>query len=48
MRSISFVEHMPLFGGTIRANIVIDNNLIQQAMQATGLSAKETVVEEGL
>jgi Arc/MetJ family transcription regulator len=32
----------------MRANIVIDNSLMRQAMKATGLSTKKAVVEEGL
>ena len=32
----------------MRTNIVIDDNLLQQAIQATGLSTKKAVVEEGL
>lgn len=32
----------------MRTNVVIDNNLIRQAMQATGLSTECAVVEEGL
>ena len=32
----------------MRTNIVIDDQLIQQAMQATGLSTKKSVVEAGL
>jgi len=32
----------------VRTNIVIDNSLMRQAMKATGLSTKNTVVEEGL
>jgi len=32
----------------MRTNVVIDNSLMQQAMQTTGLSTKEAVVEEGL
>ncbi|ALA60117.1 type II toxin-antitoxin system VapB family antitoxin [Nitrospira moscoviensis] len=29
-------------------NIVIDNNLMREAMKATGLSTKKAVVEQGL
>ena len=32
----------------MRTNIVIDDKLIRQAMQATGLEAKRAVVEAGL
>lgn len=32
----------------MRTNIVIDDNLIQKAMKATGLSTKRAVVEAGL
>lgn len=32
----------------MRTNIVIDNSLMRQAMKATGLSTKKSVVEEGL
>ena len=32
----------------MRTNIVIENRLIQQAMQATGLQTKRAVVEAGL
>lgn len=32
----------------MRMNIVIDNSLMQQAMQATGILTKKVVVEEGL
>ena len=32
----------------MRTNIVIDDRLMQQAMQATGLSTKKSVVEAGL
>jgi len=33
---------------TMRTNIVIDDNLIDQAMKATGLPTKKAVVEAGL
>lgn len=32
----------------MRTTIVIDNSLMRQAMQATGLLTKKAVVEEGL
>ncbi len=32
----------------MRTNIVIDDNLIQKAMRATGLHTKKAVVEAGL
>ncbi len=32
----------------MRTTIMIDDNLMQQAMQATGLSIKKAVLEEGL
>ena len=32
----------------MRTNIVIDDNLMAQALQATGLSTKREVVEQGL
>lgn len=32
----------------MRTNIVIDDELIEQAMKATGLSTKKAVVEAGL
>ncbi len=32
----------------MRTNIVIDDQLMQQAMRATGLSTKKSVVEAGL
>lgn len=32
----------------MRTNIVIDDQLIEQAMKATGLSTKKAVVEAGL
>ena len=32
----------------MRTNIVIDDQLMQQAMQVTGLSTKKSVVEAGL
>lgn len=32
----------------MRTNIVIDDNLMRQAMKATGRSTKRAVVEEGL
>ena len=32
----------------MRTQIVIDNNLMRQAMRATGFSTKKAVVEEGL
>ena len=32
----------------MRTNIVIDDNLIQKAMRATGLRTKRAVVEAGL
>lgn len=32
----------------MRTTIVIDNSLMQQAMQVTGLLTKKAVVEEGL
>lgn len=32
----------------MRTNIVIDNDLMQRAMKATGFSTKKAVVEEGL
>ena len=32
----------------MRMNIVIDDSLMRQAMQATGLLTKKAVVEEGL
>ena len=32
----------------MRTNIVIDDNLMTQALQATGLSTKKEVVEQGL
>ena len=34
--------------GSIRTNIVIDENLIHEAMKATGLKTKRAVVEAGL
>jgi len=35
-------------GGIMRTTIVIDNSLMRQAMQATGLLTQKAVVEEGL
>jgi len=32
----------------MRTSIVMDDRLVQEAMQATGLSTKKAVVEEGL
>ncbi len=32
----------------MRTNIVIDDNLMAQALKATGLSTKKDVVEQGL
>ncbi|OUY07583.1 type II toxin-antitoxin system VapB family antitoxin [Acinetobacter populi] len=32
----------------MRTNIVIDDNLMMQALQASGLNTKKEVVEEGL
>ncbi len=32
----------------MRTNIVIDDDLMRQALKATGLSTKKEVVEEGL
>lgn len=32
----------------MRTNIVIDNGLMRQAMNVTGLSTKNAVIEEGL
>jgi Arc/MetJ family transcription regulator len=39
---------MCIIGGVMRVNIVIDNSLMRQAMQSTGLLTKKAVVEEGL
>jgi Arc/MetJ family transcription regulator len=32
----------------MRTNVAIDNSLMQQAMQTTGFSTEEAVVEEGI
>jgi Arc/MetJ family transcription regulator len=37
-----------LEGDVMRTNIVIDDDLIEQAMKATGLPTKKAVVEAGL
>lgn len=43
-----YALYTSIFGGAMRTNIVIDNSLMRQAMKATGLSTKKSVVEEGL
>ena len=35
-------------GGTVRTNIVIDDELIAEALKASGLKTKRSAVEEGL
>jgi Arc/MetJ family transcription regulator len=40
--------HTPLGSGIVRTNIVIDDQLIAEAMRLTGVSTKRQVVEDAL
>ena len=43
-----YVDQSVHISGQMRANIEIDDELLSQAMMATGLSTKRATVEEGL
>lgn len=42
------VSHTPCGNGIVRTNIVIDDQLIAEAMRLTGVSTKRQVVEDAL
>ena len=48
MQCVYFAVYIHTMGAAMRTNIVIDDELMEEALQATGLKTKKEAVELGL